>query len=499
MVRLPVSDASSLGVSRFGEAVSRAGAAFGGAIEQIHREKAAAERQKIEDAQRDRALDIQEQRAQAALLKEQGTLAQGAAVKQDALERLDRMADANTKDAYADGVRKSLASPGGALGPFGVFSRAAQGGVQAAADAQQEMAGKTALAQQMTGPAAQAFLTREAADMKRRALVRGYQEEGQAVQNALQDGVFEDPASMFERASSGKTPKEVPPSAQAQAQAKQYAEALQSAIAEGRSPGDVHARLAHQYDIHRQIVQRAKSWPVADTKAGEFIDTLRGILAETPSGIDPKTGTDAHADLRERLAQMDGEWARTQYQTFRVAHDPGDSISGLQKVLFSATAKSAPDAFMAQDAAVRADQQLPKTNADVVQAAAGANSRASGLDGSAVPRGTPAARKTDTGERASEEQIAAAAPARAAERERRGFKSQSDAKPNATRADGARQIKSIVAAEVQRGMASGADKRDRIKAMWKRIVDTTGLDPRDPAVHSLVREALSQEIEGKKR
>lgn len=503
IARVPVADASSLSTSHFGEAVSRAGNTLGGAINQQRRERIAIEQQKVVNRQKDQALDIAEQRAQATLLREQGHFASDAAVKKDALDRLDKLNQERMQGDAEHALRTSLSTPGGALGPFGVFSRAAQASVQAVAEAKQQMAGKVALAQEMTGTAAHGFMTREAADLKRHVLVRGYQEEGQALQHALQDGVFEDPATMFERAASGKTPKEMPPSAGAQQQAKQYAEALQSAIAEGRSPGDVHARLAHQYDIHRQIVQRAKNWPVADTKAAELMDTLRGILAETPSGFDPNTQTDAHAELQQRLAQMDGEWARTQYQTFRMGHEPGDSLAGLQKVLFSASAKFAPDTFMRQDAVVRADQQLPKTNADVVQAAAGANSRASGLDGSAVPRGTPAARKTDTGQRASPDEIAAAEPARAAEREKRGFightRDHNTPKRKMAGEADLKKLRGLVHDEAQKTLSAGGDRKAQVLALRERISKELGLDTSDPRVFSAVKQALSDVYEGSNR
>jgi hypothetical protein len=520
IARIPVADASGLSASHFGEAVARAGSAFGGAIEQIHRQKELEARQKIEDAQRNRALDIQEQNAQAKLLREQGALQQNAAVKQDALDRLDQMAEANTRDAAAEGVRQSLASPGGVLGPFGIASRAAMGGAQAVAETQQEFAGKRALAEQMTGPAAQAFLVREARDMKVAALKRGYAEEGQALQHALQDGVFEDPATMFERASSGKTPKEVPPSAQAQAEAKRYAEALQSAIAEGRSPGDVHARLAHQYDVHRQIVQRAKAWPLADQRAAELQDTLRKVLAETPNTVDPLTGDNPHADLQERLAQMDGEWARTQYQTFRMGHDPGDSLAGLQKVLFSATAKSAPGAFQQMDQAMVADRQLPKTDVQAVAGAASANARGGDTSGAernsyetSAGRGTTppsggkregqlqglaadsAQQKRTAPAMSSEDEKTANAKQRA-ERESRGMvgrtRDENAPKRKLTSADDKKKLDGLVRDEAQKTLAASGDRKTQMLALRDRIAKDLGLDTSDPRVFSAVKEALSK-------
>ncbi len=265
-------------------------------------------RQAQADELANRRLDIEEARAKATLARQAQLDASHQAEMQDVTGRLQESGNRQAGMASVD----ALQGAGGAiLGPFGGLNQnAIAKSAEQWAQTQQDMQGKIALAKEMSPAAARGYLTRELGDEKQKVIARGYQQESEALQKAVADGVIDEGTQ------------------------KRYSKLLQTSLREGRSPGPIHTFLAREYDKHAKLVQRSKDWVEADKKANEMLASAEQLFNASPEGIDPVTGKSMRETLRERLAAVKGEWANTEFPSHRMETDPGSELGNLQKLLF---------------------------------------------------------------------------------------------------------------------------------------------------------------------
>jgi hypothetical protein len=457
------------------EDIGRAGQILAGGLERAQERRAANKRAQLQHQEDMRRLDIEEQRAQASLAKEANALAakQAAADERDAdrqavTQGLAEMGSKAVGRAQQDQVKRALASPGGLLGPFGMATALAKGTPETLA-VQQRMAGKMELAKRMSPAAGRAFLARETAAEKQTVLTQGYQEEMQALDNAVREGKFDDP---FGPDSTGGEQSD-----QGAAKAKELAKKLQEGLAAGQPPGLVHKEIQNAYDLHAKLSARKAGWEAADLKVKEMLDQMRVLANNAPAGVDPDTGKSIRGELIERAHAVEGEWQRTiglpgVSESYRRATDPDKDVGELTKLLFGAQTEASPDAVLAEMNAAAAAKGPAQQEQDMALATGAGSARkptrtaqaapgAKGAAGGSVPRGTPS-------------------------RAPQGDKQ-------------AGQIRSIVQAELSKALQFGAkvDRTASIKGLLDRLEHDLGLDMADQKVREQVREAMSQAVGSK--
>lgn len=408
-----------------------------------------------------RRLDIEETRAKASLLGQVNRAGERQAEMQGAEEGYEGERRKQTAQAFGQGLRGALESSGGVLGPFGTMSpRALAGGAKAAAESEARMAGKKALASQMTPAAARAYLTREAAEETKQIQARGYQMEAEAIQNAVLEGRL------------------------TEADGKAFVKELQGAIATGKPPGGIEKRISKAYDLHAKTMARMEAWADADKQAATMIDTLRQMAASVQDGVDPESGKSLKGEATKRLAQARVEWNRTRegptgVSRFRQQTDPEASLAGLQRILFEAQAEADPDLFMAEDEQGERARAIGPPSA---QQKVGMG--ISDPDWSMRQRGGSQARA------GAQQDAGGVSSGQAAGKPRRGLARR------VTGAEDEQQLRVFVqdrAAEV----LSARDTRSGVVGLLQAVATDLGLRPDDPKVVSIVKDELDRAASGK--
>ncbi len=398
---------------------------------------------------RDRQLDIEEQRAQAALMREQGL----AEARQQRADQQASDVQANVEGVRGVGAQaqetnagnmleQASRSPNGALGPFGLLNpRAIVDGMKQSTEIKARMEQRAALAERMTPAAGRAYLARAATEEKEAARKQALQMDLQSLQDAVQDGVLDE------------------------RQAKQFGKALQSAVREGSNPGAIHTQIAKHYDMHAKLKLRAKGWEEADPKAAEMIQAIERTAAAVP---DPAI----REQIMGKVAAAKAEWTRTEWESFRSKSDADQSLAALQSLLYQAQAQTGQpiddtkteravaergvreDAFTPERGQERSmDAQLGSQPYNVRKDPRGT------LGGSGKPSAAPA-----------------------------GNKQASKRQPDRVLLEG------WVQQGAQEALRAGTreDRATRIGALRKKIADDLGLDVENPTVIALVREALQR-------
>ena len=443
------------GVAEAGQALGRGIQASGEARDKRDREE--------------KDYQIQLQKAEAATLREQRMAAEyeERATSREAdraavVEGLEKLGAEKAGAEWQKGVQEALRSPGGVLGPFGMLNpRKIAGSARGAMEAQKQMLGDVEQAKRMTPSAARRFLTDRTEERKLELVTRAYEEETADLQKALQDGAFEDPLAIFASAGSGKVQ---PPSETAMRRAEDFGKALRQALQDKKMPGETSKRLQEVYDQHRKIRQRAVGWKKADVDAVEMLDTFQQLAAkvENPELRDPLLG---------KLAEARGEWARTEYPSFRVANEPADTLGKLQALIFDAQA-------LQGSVEPTATERNAKIQEDYIRAVGGTRGP--------IPSAPPAKRGRSSPERQRQTQ-AAPAPSAPAKRQPKGGK----------RTD-VQALENYVVEHAQDALRAGS-REERVTAI-ERMVDgavrTFGVNRDDPRVRRVIRQALSKAFEG---
>jgi len=444
-------------------------AEIGPRFRQMHQDERAAK-------ERERQFQIQEQRAQASLAREQNLAAARAEKAQEQEEgrealkaTIQEQSDKALGVAHQEQVRRALESPEGLLGPFGMASALAKGAPNTMR-VKERWAGYKELASRMDPSHGRTWLNdtlkRDAAEEKQRVIAEGYAEEAQALDVAIKEGKFDDPF--------GPVSKEGEPSEEGGALAQQLAKALQDGLAARKPPGAVHKALALVHAKHAKLSARKAGWEAADLRVKEMLDQMRVLANNAPDGVDPDTGKSIRGELIERAHAAEGEWQRTiglpgVSESYRRATDPAKDVGEITKLLFGAQTEASPDAVL-QEMNAAAEAKGPAQQAEDMALATGAgparkSSRtaqaapgAKGAAGGSVPRGTPT-RAPEGGKQAG-------------------------------------QIRSIVQEEVAGALAGGSknSRATAIKGLLDRLEHDLGLDMSDQGVRAAVREAISQAV-----
>jgi len=420
-------------VAGLGRGVSKLAAA----LDEVGKER---ERAKLAD----RKMKVEEQRAATALAREERALAlqDAKAAEREAdvagsVEGIGQAGGQATADTF---LAEALQSPGGVLGPFGALNpRSVARGTQMAGEVQERSARRMALAERMSPEGARNFLRQGAEEDKKAVRAKSAQEEVMALQDAVAEGVL------------------------GEQEAASYARALQSAIREGRPAGEIHSRLAQRYAMASKLKVRAEDWGAADKKASAMMQSLMQ-LADTTEGLDPETGKDIMSELVKRLADARGEWARTQYPSFRSKTDAAASLAGLQKILLGARADADPAKFLQQE---HLDDFLPKDYG-------------------------PGARDVVPGEKPRRVARPKSDRGVAGELKARGKTYKAGTVRPLTDENDARLLQEMVLRESATTLAAGGDRKARVVALRDKIAHDLGLDPTDPQVFSVVQSALQQ-------
>lgn len=388
---------------------------------------------------------VEEQRAAAAVLKEKRLAEernfakeQAEADRQAVTDKIGQVENENLAMAQRKAIRDALASPGGALGPFGVMNpRALASGMQSSLEIKQRMDVRGEMAAKMSVPAAHRFMLDAAEEERKTAVEKGYHTELEALQDAIGSGKI-DP----------KTGKDL-------------SKELQGAIKDGRAPGEIHQRVVKAVELFEAAKRRSVGWQEADQKAVGIIGALEQVMQLT-----------TNPEVRDRLKQMvaDGrsEWGRTEDgpggNPFRAKNDSQDSLHALEKILFEAQGISELPVGRTSTEANVAGAQTHKLMTDPVARQKFLESRGGSGPQPGAPREKPA-RKAFTGERETE------------------------------------LARDLVRRAAQGALASGskADRRSSMKALLKDVADTLGLDSTSPEVLAIVREELSRAYEKPKR
>lgn len=462
--------------------------------------------QQIRD--RDKALEVERTRAEAALLREQNADAARQALAQEraagvagSVAGLKALGESGMRATLAQSVDEGMKKPlGSILGPFGMLNpRAVMGGLKSAAEIKERMDHNMALASYMSPVDARAHLTRAAAEEKDYARKAGLQADLRALNNAVADGVIDE------------------------RKAKLFSSALQSAVREGRDPGEIHARIAKEYDLHSQLKARAKGWAEADKNATQMISDIE----RTAAGIqDP----DLKQAIAEKVAMARGEWAKTEYPSFRMESDAGKSLAALQALLYQAQASAGAPVSRTKteqavgDEGVRDDAFTPERRA--AREMAGLRFFIPGMAGQSTQQQqqpqAPAPTTTPGRTRApGPKQQQAGDDADAFTPERSGIRAMTGqqlsvppedlAAKNRLRADMGLppiastlpqqsgqpdevRLRTLVRAGAYEALQAGTteERAKRIGVLRKHIADELGLDVEDPAVMKRVRQALSE-------
>ena len=291
-------------------------------------------------AEQERAFAIEEQEAAAKVLEQENRAAEraerGAKQQADRDTAVQEFRQATTKqgeDALRQDIGAALRRAGGVLGPFGILdTKTMTSGLKRQAEIGQRMQGIVAQAREMTGPAARAFMVREAERLKEEVKAGAFQEEFDLLSALQREGKI--------------SPDD----------AQRYNKELQDDMLAKKDPGATHEKLLHASELYVQAQHRAEGWEKADRQAPAMIDGLRKILADMPDGVDPMTGKSLKGEMMKRLSAADVEWGRVKpgangVSIFRQKNDPENSLAGLQKILFEAQTKADPEEFMRQDRA----------------------------------------------------------------------------------------------------------------------------------------------------
>lgn len=279
--------------------------------------------------------------------------------------------------------------------------------------------------------------------------------------------------------------------------AQDFTNGLQEHLNQGLMPGEIHKRIQQAYRNHATAATRYKAWEKADVQSQGLLEQIQELGAG-PGGIDPVTGEDMNAKIAKRLADANGEWALTNAMTFRKAHDPGDSLAALKKILFGVEAEANPEGYIAANAPQPGRPFVP-TQEQAIQAmtAQDPSSFGAGGPGGAAPpqRAAPVrgGRKTDTGARPSDQEIAAGREGRATERTARGASGQTKAAtaPRApTSAADQKRVRSFVLSRARDTFEAGGDRRSATILMLEAVEKELGIDPSDPKAFQIIQDAL---------
>lgn len=429
--------------------------------------------------QREKALEAEKMRAEASLMREKNLAAQReareaerTADREASMQGMEQLGQRSERAAYEASIQEAMRSPQGALGPFGALNpRALAGGLRSGLEAKQRSQARLELAARMSPEAARMYLARETENEKKIARDQAWKDEAQALQDAIADGVLDE------------------------RKAKLYARALQTAAREGKEPGQVWKLLAKEYDMHVKVKGRLRAWDQADKDAATLIQSIEQAASSVQDPV-------AQAALRGKVAQARGEWERTEHQSFRSQSDPEKTLGALREILFLAQAEAGTPMDLTQaertqqESAVRNDAFTPERGAATSEWARGMGGGRPPAS-AAAPRAQASSggrRSTDTGKRASAEEIAAGEPARRAEREKRGLPGRT-LDPNAPK----RQLKDVKDAErlhnfvlerAQKTLSVEGDRKQKVMQLRDEIARDLGLDPSSPDVFAIVKQAL---------
>ena len=455
-----------------------------------------------------RALDIAELRAKRELASEANRAAanearagEREADRQAVVGELQRQGDQATGVAAREALKKAIASPEGFLGPFGSINTAVlRKSFEDASEQHRRTVADVEQAGRMSPPAAERFLQRRQKERQQEVLNEGYAKEGEALQNALADGKFEDPF-LTPNWKPGQ-----PPSESAVKKAQELTDGLKQQLQAGRPPGVAHKEIQQAYDLNAKLTRRYRAWEKADKEAEEMLGQLRTIALSAPQGVDPITGNDMRADMVQRVADAEAEWERTRAMSHRRGKDPADELGGIQKILFGVEASANPEDFLAQqERAARARAVKVPTQEEVVGAAGAMDPEAFAAGGpqgamparapQAPPRTAKAGAKTDTGRRPSDTEVAQGRPAREAERQKRGIPGRTARRGSAPRttvtADDERGIQAVIRSKGPE-LRSQGNPTEAIRALQRMVEQELGLDPNSDAVDAAITAAMKQ-------
>jgi len=419
-----------------------AGEAVAKGVQQQHKDTLEAAENKTKAETDRQRLAIEEARAKTSLLAESNRASaakerQAAqdADRQAAVQGLQELAGQKQQDAVRKGIEAAVASPGGALGPFGLFTATAQGAAGGLAKAQANMGPKIAIAERMSPAGARMFLQRETQAQKQATIAEAYQKEADAVMAGVQDGVL--------------TPEI----------AKGMVEALQSGLRSGALPGQIHKQVAKAYDLHAKVQKRLAGWQESDRKAGEAVAMIEKMATQA---VDPKV-RDA---LLDKVAKAKGEWGRTMPQSFREKHDGEASLAALEQVVFGAQADTGE--LPTQPEYSPPPPPIP-TREQVIAGVAKANSRG----------GEPGARKETAGP----------LTARPGPPPEKGATPPTAVEPS-DKVKFGKTVEDFVAANGRAAVSQGTDQREEVKKILASLAKETGLEPGDPFLKGAVMSAL---------
>jgi len=227
-----------------------------------------------------------------------------------------------------------------------------------------------------------------------------------------------------------------------QGDANKLTKALTASMKAGGSPDAITDTIAQQYDLVAKLRQRADAWGKADETATQLLSTMYDLAKNAPT-YDAQ-GNPLRESMMKSLATAQTEWQRTSGQAFRQKTDPEDSLAGLHQIIFQSQAKSDPQAFLAQSG--RAIGQMPREQA---------------------PEAAQPERK----------------PAR-----------HSAAGPSPKTSE---RLQTLVREGSSAALRAGSQekRREAMRSLLERAARELGVDPTDPKVLSIVREALSQQWE----
>lgn len=480
-------------------AYGRAGQALQSGLEHAQSRRDANRRARAE-------MEVDAQRAQASLLKEANALAdKQAAATEDEANRQAVVTTIQEEGAKARGqaeeeqVKQAMASPGGILGPFGMAQALAKGApntlkVKARWDGYQE------LAKRMDPRFAQSWLNdtlqRDAAEEKQRIITEGYAEEMKQLDTAIKEGWFDDPF--------GPDSKGGEVSDGSQQMAEEIGKGIQTGLAAGQAPGAASKTLALAHAKRKQLVARKAAWEEADQRAAKLFTSIRELAEGAGTGIDPATGGSLGAELADRLAVAQGEWAGTRglpgmSEEYRKTNSPDKALGELKKILFRAQVQADPQQFL-ENAALP-----PGPSQDQVVAAATGAQGAIGVpaQGAQGPQDGGARRAPTTYPfgRTIEEAVengylprselarTATQDAQGAGQAPQGRKGKQKA-PAASREE---QVGAVIQEELGRLQAAPKnERRAAIKGMLDRLEHDFGLDMDDPGVAAAIKNAISQ-------
>jgi len=220
---------------------------------------------------------------------------------------------------------------------------------------------------------------------------------------------------------------------------------------------------------------RERGWAEADQRASELI----GSIEQSAAGV---VDDEVRQAIMQKVADARGEWARTEYPSFRMKTDAGETLAGLQEILFDAQAAALPETGL-PIGKTASEQQVDMR-------------RATGDLGGRGQGASAQRRQTDTGKRQTPREQADAEPGRRAEREKRGLPGRTY-DPNAPKrklsGEGdVKRLRNFVLERAQKTLSVGGDRAAKVKQLRDEIARDLGLDPSSPDVFAVVKEALSE-------